>query len=559
MAESFRPFSGLRGANLRADLIAGLTLAAIAIPEQMATSRLAGFPPHIGFIAFIAGALAFAAFGSSRMVSIGADSTIAPIFAGGLAALAAMGSPHYAALAALLALLVGGTLILAGLLRAGWIADLLSIPVLTGFLAGISFHIALSQAPAFFGLPAEHGDMQARVEALARHIGEANGPTMLIGVFCLATIIIAEELSPRIPGALIALGGATWATTYFGLANEGVALLGSIAHGAPHLAIPDVAAADIRRVFSLAVVVALLVMVQTSATSRAFARNGVTPDIDRDFIGAGAGGLLSGLFGAFAVNASPPRTAIVVESGGSSQLSSLLAAAIVAGVLFFGGGALAQTPAAALAAVLMFVAYRIFRWRDMLSILRATRSEFSLIVATMLSVVLLPVQEGVGLAIMLSLLHGAWTTTRTRLIEYVRIPGSTVWWPASWIHQGERLPGVLVVAFQAPLSFLNADLFRRDMREAFERADGSLRLVVLEASSIVEIDYSAALALREAIEACRMKGVDFAVARLESVRAQKSFEQFGIMKALGPERMFHSVDEATKTLAPCRFAVTARP
>ncbi|HEY8162897.1 MAG TPA: SulP family inorganic anion transporter [Methylocystis sp.] len=549
MAESFRPFSGLRGAEFRADLVAGLTLAAIAIPEQMATSRLAGFPPHVGFVAFIAGTLAFAALGSSRAVSIGADSTIAPIFAGGLAALAATGSPHYAALAALLALIVGGSLILAGLLRAGWIADLLSIPVVTGFLAGISVHIALSQAPAFFGLPAQSGDMQARVVALARHISEANGPTMLVGVSCLATIIVAEELSPRIPGALIALGGSTLAASYFGLANKGVVLLGSIAHGAPRLALPNIGAADVRQVFSLAIVVALLVMVQTSATSRAFARHGAKLDIDRDFLGAGAGSLLSGLFGAFAVNASPPRTAIVVESGGASQLSGLVAAAIVAGVLFFGGGVLARTPTAALAAVLMFVAYRIFRWRDMLAIFRATRGEFLLVAVTMLSIVLLPVQEGVGLAIILSLLHGVWTATRTRLIEYDRIPGTTVWWPASPIQRGERLPGVLVVAFQAPLSFLNADLFRRDMADAIERADGALKLLVLEASSIVEIDYSAALALRETIDACRERSIDVAVARLESLRAQQAFEQYGIAAVLGPGRIFHSVDEATKALS----------
>ncbi len=536
--------------NLRADLLAGLTLAAIAIPEQMATSRLAGFPPHIGFIAFIAGTLAFAAFGSSRAVSVGADSTIAPIFAGGLAVLAGFDSPHYAALASLLALIVGGALILAGMLRAGWIADLLSVPILTGFLAGISIHIALSQAPAFFGLPAESGDMQARVAALTRHIGEANGPTMLVGASCLATIILAERLSPRIPGALIALGGATLAGSHFGLGDKGVALLGVIAHGAPRLSVPDIGSTDIRQVFSLAMVIALLVMVQTSATSRAFLRHGVNPDIDRDFLGAGAGSLLSGLFGAFAVNASPPRTAIVIESGGASQLSGLVAAAIVAAVLFFGADVLARTPTAALAAVLMFIAYRIFRWRDMAAIFRATRAEFLLVVVTILSIVLLPVQEGVALAIILSLLHGVWTATRTRLMEFDRIPGTTVWWPVSPVHRGERLPGVLVVAFQAPLSFLNADLFRRDMTAAIDRAGGSLRLIVLEASSIVEMDYSAAMALREAIETCRAKKIDFAIARLESVRAQHSIRQFGITEALGSGRMFHSVDEATKALAP---------
>lgn len=515
----------------------------------MATARLAGFEPHFGFVAFIAGTLAFAVAGASRVVSIGADSTIAPIFAAGLASLTATTGSHYAALASLLAILVGATLILAGLLRAGWIADLMSIPVLTGFLAGVSIHIALSQAPAFLGLPAEHGDPQSRIEALFSHFGAANGPTVAVGALCLAVIVVAEALSPRIPGALIALAGATWGAIHFHLAEKGVVQLGHIAHGAPHLSFPAVRLSDLREVFGLAIVVALVVMVQTSATSRAFPSHG-EQNIDRDFLGVGAGGVLSGLLGSFAVNASPPRTAIIVESGGASQLSGLVAAAIVTGVLLFGGGMLAQAPTAALAAVLMFVAYRIFRWRDMVAIWRATRTEFLFIPVTMLAVVLLPIQQGVALAIILSLLHGVWTTTRTRLIEFDRIPGTTVWWPTPQLQRGERLPGVRVVAFQAPLSFLNADLFRRDIVAATERADGPLRLLVLEASSIVEIDYSAAVAMREAIASCRAKGIDVAIARLESIRAQNGFVQFGVMDALGPGRVFHSVDEATRRLAP---------
>jgi len=548
MAAGFSPFAGLRGANWRGDLVAGLTLAAIAIPEQMATARLAGFPPHVGFIAFLAGTLAFAAIGSSRVVSIGADSTIAPLFFGGLAIMAAPGTPHYAALAGLLALIVGGTLLLAGLLRAGWVADLLSIPVLTGFLAGVSIHIALSQAPAFFGLPPESGDAPSRVLSLIRNLDAANGPTMLTGVLCLAAIFIAEDLNPRIPGALIALADATWASAHFGLEKKGVALLGRIDHGAPLPSFPDIGLSDVRQVFGLAIVVALVVMVQTAATTRAFSAEGVEPDIDRDFLGAGAGSVLSGLFGSFAVNASPPRTAIVAESGGASQLSGLVAAAIVAGALLFGGGALAQAPTAALAAVLMFVAYRIFRWRDMAAIWRATRMEFLLVPVTMLAMTLLPLQQGVALAIILSLLHGVWTTTRARLMEFDRIPGTTIWWPASQTHRGERLPGVRVFAFQAPLSFLNAGIFRRDLAAAMERDGGPLRLVVLEASSIVEIDYSAAQALRESIQNCRKRKIDFAIARLESVRAQRSFARFGVMAALGPDRLFVSVDAATKAL-----------
>jgi MFS superfamily sulfate permease-like transporter len=182
-------------------------------------------------------------------------------------------------------------------------------------------------------------------------------------------------------------------------------------------------------------------------------------------------------------------------------------------------------------------------WRD-------TRAEFALVVVTILAVVLLPIEIGVTLAIVLSLAHGMWTATRTRLIVFTRVPGTSIWWPESDVHHGERLDGVLVVAFQAPLSFLNAYQFHQDLVRALEKADNTLALVVLEASSIVEIDFTAARLLRQIIERCREMNVAFAIARLESVRAQESLTQFGVLAALGEGRVFHSVDEATRAIAP---------
>jgi sulfate permease, SulP family len=543
-----RIFQVFEQINWRADLLAGFTLAAVAIPEQLGNARLAGFPPHVGFLAFIAGSLAFSWLGSSRVVSVGADSTIAPIFAGALVLLAAPGSPHYVALAGLLALLVGATLISASLLRAGWISDLLSIPVLTGFLAGVSIHIALSQAPAFLGLPSVEGSVVDRVRAIWHGLPNYNAATAILAIVCLSVIVTLERLNPRLPGALIALIGGGWIVEHFDLASQGVALLGNISYAAPHFSLPNISATDVTHVFALAMIVSLVVMVQTAATSRAFPAKGIAPNIDQDFLGVGAGSMIAGVFGAFPVNASPPRTALVVESGGASKVCGVAAAAIVAMVLYFGDALVAKTPTAILAAVLMFVAGRIFRWRDMISIFQTTRIEFALVVVTMLMVTLLPLQTGVTLAILLSLLHSVWITTRTRMIEMERIPGTTVWWPKSFQIRGERLPNVLVVAFQAPLSFVNMDLFRRDLQSAVVAAAPGLKLVVLEASSIAEIDYSAAFTLSEEIRACHERGVDFAVARLESIRAQEAFERFGVLEALGRGRLFHSVEEAVRRL-----------
>jgi len=547
----FRSFgAGGKGA-WRYDLLAGLTLAAIAVPEQMATARLGGFPVHIGFFAFVAGSIAFAVFGSNRYLSAGADSTITSIFAGTLGALVSSHSSAYPQLALMLAFAVGAILTLAGLFRAGWVADLLSIPVTTGFLAGIAIHIAASQAPALLGLPSGPSEVVERLTAIWTKIGDANPYALTIGLASLLCISLCEWISPRIPGALIALSAATVAVDQFDLAAKGVAVVGGFKVLLPHLAMDPKIWSELPHIFGLAVVVAVVVMVQTAAVSRSFPNApGQSPDIDRDFIGLGAGSLLAGLIGAFPVNSSPPRTAIVFESGGRSQWAAIVACCVVVAAAIYGSPLLEKVPDAALAGVLFFVAGRLIRLREMRVIAAKTRAEFLLVVATALLVTILPVQTGVALAIMLSLAHGVFTTTRTRLIEYERLPGASVWWPQDWSIRGEKLEGVIVVAFQAPLSFLNAYGFRKDLEEAIERVEGRARLVILEASSIVEIDYTAAQILGEAIRDCRKQGVDFAITRLESVRAQAALERYSVLATLGQGRLFHSVDDATRALAP---------
>ncbi|WP_158815446.1 SulP family inorganic anion transporter [Methylocapsa sp. S129] len=544
-----RSFAGWRFADLGPDVIAGLTLAAIAIPEQMATARLGGFAPQIGFLAIIAGAVGFAIFGSNRAMSVGADSTITPIFAGGLALIAASGSPHYAALAAMLALMVGAMLIVGGLLRLGWIADLLSIPVTTGFLAGIAGHIILSQAPALLGVAGPEGSFIDKITALAGALGSANILTLAIGLGVLAIMLIGERISPRVPGALIGLGGATALVAALGLENHGVAALGAVAGAIPTLKMPEVSLDDLTKVVPLAFIVAVVVMVQTAATTRSFPA-GREPDVNRDFVGVGAASVLAGLTGAFPVNASPPRTAVVVETGGASQLGALVCAALVLALSAFGADLLTHVPYAALAGVLLFVAQRIIRVSTFVDVWRQSLAEFALIVATMAAILFLPIQQGVGIGIILSLLHGVWTTTRAKTVEFARIPGSTIWWPKTNAAQpGETIPGVLVVALQAPLSFLNAYDFQHAIQR-FVAARAPVRLVVIEADSIVEIDYTAAQVLSAGIRQLHEQGIAIAVARLESVRAQEAFARLGLEKLIGADHLFHSVEEAVQALKP---------
>jgi len=531
------------------DLFAGLTLAAIAIPEQMATAQLGGFDPQIGFFAFVAGSLAFAVLGGNRFLSSGADSTITPIFAGSLAALASAGSPDYLTLAAALALMVGLMLVSAGIFRLGFIADLLSIPVTIGFLAGISIHILMSQLPGILGLPAPEGPMLARIATLVAHLGQANGFTLAIGFGVLAIIALSERINPRIPGALIGLVLAGAVVVLFQLESRGVGVLGAISVTIPAFALPVISSSRLTSLLSLALIISIVVMVQTAATTRSFPTDpNEPPDVNGDFIGVGAGSILSGLAGAFPVNASPPRTAVVSETGGRSQLAGLAAIAIVIALLAFGTSLLHRIPNAALGGVLLFVALRIIRLKQIVTVFRQSFGEFLLILLTAAAIIVLPIEQGVGIGIALSLLHGIWSTTRAGVLVFERVRGTSIWWPSSTNFPGEQEAGVIVGGFQAPLSFLNAHHFRSDITAALRSSSGPVRLFVLEATGIVEIDFTAGQVLADIIRRCHADGVDFAIARLESIRAQQALARFGIDRLLGPDHLFRSVEEAVRAL-----------
>jgi sulfate permease, SulP family len=545
----FLSLDSYRTSFLTRDLVAGLTLAAIAIPEQMATARLGGLSPEIGFFAFLAGSLAFAWFGNNRFLSCGADSTITPIFAGGLALLATSGSADYAALGAALSLMVGLVLVAAGIFRLGWIADLLSMPVTTGFLAGISFHILISQLPTVLGLPSPDGTTLQRVAILAGQLNKANPFTLFISFGVLAVIAVSERINARIPGALIGLGMATTAAALIGLESRGVTVLGTVSGALPTLVIPDIPAGQLAGLVPLSLIIATVVMVQTAATTRSFPSDpNEPPDVDRDFVGVGAGSILSGLFGAFPVNASPPRTAIVSETGGRTQLAGLVAAAIVLALVAFGATLLRHVPHAALGGVLLFVAVRIIRVHQVVAIYRQSFGEFLLIVSTTAAIIVFPIEQGVAIGIALSLLHGMWSTTRARVVVFERVPGTSVWWPLSPHIRGEREPNIVVTGFAAPLSFLNAYRFRQDLLDALQSSTQNARLIVLEATGILDIDFTAAQILSDLIRRCHADGIAFAIARLESIRAQDAVARFGVDKLLGPGHMFRSVEEAIRAL-----------
>jgi MFS superfamily sulfate permease-like transporter len=540
---------GWRRDWLRGDLMAGLALAAVALPAQLATARLVGVPPSVGLVAFIGGTIGFALFGSNRFLSVGSDSTIATIFAGGLATIAADGGLNYPEAAAMLALLVGAILIGAAVLRAGWIADLLSGPVITGFLAGIAVHIIISQLPVILNVPNAPGRLPLQLIGILRHLPQAHPMTIVIGLCVLALSLTTSHLAPRVPGALLALLLAAGVVALLHPPAETVPLLGRLPQVVLHPSLPSIGALrDLEALLPLAFIVALVCMMQSAAVLRAYPSEAGGPrHVSRDFGGVGVGCVLAGMFGAFAVNASPPNTAVVAEGGGHTQLAGLTAVVLAGALALFGGDLLAIIPQAALGGLLVSIACRIFRVKDMARILRYGGTEILLVAASAGSVIVLPIQTGMLVSIVLSLLHSFTIIARPLCTELLRVPGTTVWWPPMADEASKREPGVLVFGLAAPINFTNASYVCRRLVELVA-ARPSLDLVVLEASGMIDIDYTGSRVLQQTVARLRDGGITVALARLLGERAQMQAVRTGLIAVLETEHVFRTVDDAVRTL-----------
>jgi SulP family sulfate permease len=548
----FASLRGYRIAWLPRDCVAGLMLAAVAIPGQLATARLAGMPPETGLYAFAAGSLAFAAFGANRYMSVAADSTIAPIFAGGLFSMGVVaGTPHYAELVTLLALMVGAILLAVGLLRAGWLATLLSIPVTTGFLAGISIHIMVGELPTLLGIGEERGHLVLRLVHIVGRLGDANPYAFALGAGVLAVTLGTARISSRIPGALFGIVAAGAAVALFHLERRGVSLLGPLPVALPRPALPSLPdTRELARLVVLALIVAMVCIMQTSAVASTFpSEQGRPDDASRDFAGVGAGSVLAGLIGSFPVDSSPPSTAIVVESGGHSQVASITAVALMIALAVLAAGLMAYVPQAALSGILVYIALKIFRLDEMMRIYRRGGAEILLVVASGALVVAMPIESGVLLAIVLSFVYTLYVVARPYCVELARVPGSTVWWPPG-DEKSEHVPGVLVFATAAPLTFTNAQYLSEKIKAALATATTPVKLLVIEASGMIDIDYTGSQILQQTIAALRSRSIEVAIARLSDQGAQFEAGRTGLIAAVGPDRVFKSVEEAVRRIGP---------
>jgi sulfate permease, SulP family len=542
--------SSLRGYQRRwlaADAFAFVTLFAIAVPEQLATSRLAGMPPITGFYAFIAGSVMFALLGSNPQMSVGADSTIAPLFAIGIAHFASTGSPYYIDLVGILAVTTGIIVALVGLLRLGWISEFLSAPIITGFLAGVAVIIVVHQLPDLFGIPAASGSTLHRIASIFDHLGQTNGWALGIGLGGLLIVVGADRIDRRLPGTLVALVGATALVAALGLQAHGVEVLGTFSHGAPRFGLEGLSFSALRKVLPIAVVVALVIISQSAATTRAFADQGdYDVDVGRDFVGVGAGSILAGLIGSFPVNASPARTAAVASSGGRTQAAMLGAAAAMV-LLVPAAGVLKDVPLAILAAVLLFIASRIFHTRELIAIGRYDYFELALATITLLTVALIGVEQGIGVAVGLAILDRTRLTSRPQLHVLGRIPGTTSWVQLTKKGNETQVPGVLVLLFSTPLWYANAIRFRSQVGAVVRRSGHDVQVLVLEAAGMTDIDYTGSQAMSDLLDEFDRRHITFGIARAGgNVRA--SLARSGLLQRIGEDHFFASTDEAVIAL-----------
>ena len=543
---------GYRPSWVGADVVAALSLVAVALPSQLATAQLAKVPVVVGLYAFFAGSLLYALLGTDRHLSVGADSTIAPVLAVGVASVAAAGSTNYVTAMALTALLVGVLLVLVGVARLGWIAELLSTPVTTGVLAGIAIEIVLRQIPVLLGVGTGATTTFDAIRTTFDHLGQVNPWTLGVGIGVLAVIGVAQAISQRLPGPLLAVVLSILAVVALNLAtHHGVAVIGTVHGESLRFQLPLSAWSDVTQLLPTVLTVAFLCIAQTAATIRV-SKGTAAPspsDFNRDLIGVGAGSIAAGLAGAFAVDASPPNTAVTTAAGSRSQLTNAMAAVVVLGCAFALTGPLANLPQVTLAATLMFLATKLLRFGELRAILHFARIEFLFAGVTLLVVAFVGIEQGVLVAMALSLADRTRRSFRPRDTELGREPGTDHWIPRDIGRKTEEVPGVVVYLAYAALWYGNADYVRSRIEGLVNRAPAAVHAVIIDANAIADIDYTALQTLRGLIAELAQRKIVVGIARASHL-VHHDLKHGSVLNLLGVDHLYASVAEAVAALSP---------
>jgi SulP family sulfate permease len=535
----------IKASQVPAEVIAGLTLAALAIPEVMGYTKISGTPVITGLYTMLIPTLLFAFFGSSRHLVVGADSATAAILAAGLVGLAATGSDEYVALAAVLAVMAAGFLILARIIGLGFLADFLSRTVLIGFLTGVGIQVALGQISGMLGLEGGGHGTLAKIWNDLQQIEQVNGYALATALTVLVVIVGSKKLSKKIPGALIAVIGAIAASWVLGLEAH-IHVLGSIPSGLPHIGLPEVQWSWelIAKLVPTAFAMFVVILAQSAATSRAYAaRYNERFSEDTDLIGLGLANIGAGLSGTFVVNGSPTKTQMVDSAGGRTQLSLLVTVLIVLLVLLFLTGPLAYMPEAVLSAIVFLIGVELIDLKGMRSIYAQRRSEFWVALVTALMVVFVGVEQGIILAIVLSLIDH--TRRGYRPKNVVLVPSETGALHAQPVAtRAQALPGLLIYRFTHSMYYANAEQLSQELTDLANNADPPIRWLCLDASAVDDVDYSAAETLRSLFVVLKEKGIRLVVAQvLEDVRETSRYR---LRELFGDDAFYDTLDDVVK-------------
>jgi high affinity sulfate transporter 1 len=543
-AEGFPILQGIRPitpAQVPAEIVAGITLAALAVPEVMGYTKIAGTPVITGLYTMLIPPVLFALFGSSRHLVVGADSATAAILAGGLAGIASTGSDEYVALAAVLALLAAGFLIVARLIRLGFMADFLSRTVLIGFLTGVGIQVALGQISGMLGLKGGGQNALEKLWTDLHQLSEVNRYALIISLTVLVLIAGLKMVSKRIPGALIAVTGsliASWAFRF----DQHVRVLGAIPSGFPHLGLPQVEWkwSIISALIPIAFAMFVVILAQSAATSRAYAaRYDERFSENTDLVGLALANIGAALSGTFVVNGSPTKTQMVDSAGGRTQLSLLVMATIVALILLLLTGPLAYMPEAVLSAIVFLIGVDLIDLKGMRSILELRRSEFWVALITAIMVVVLGVEQGILLAIALSLVDHTRHGYRPKNAVLVRRESG--WQPEPVATAAQAAPGLVVYRFTHSLYYANAQQHSDEVAFLVDRAEPPVGWLCLDASAMDDIDYTAAEAVRSIYARLRARGVRLVVTGvMEDVKAASRYR---FARLFGEDAFYDTLDD----------------
>ena len=536
---------GYRRSWLRGDLLAGVTVAAYLVPQVMAYARVAGLSPAAGLWAAVPSLLIYAAMGSSRSLSLGPEATTALMTATAIGPLAAGSPARYAALAATLALLAGAMAVAAGLARLGFLADLLSRPVLVGYLSGVALIMIAGQLGAATGVPVTGKEFVPQVAAFASHLGDARLATSLITVAVLAFLFAVRAWWPRAPGPLLAVLLATAAVAGFGLQRHGVQVAGRIAAGLPVPALPALRADTVGQLTLPAFSVFIVAFSDCVLTGRAFARRGEQISANRELLTIGAANAVVSLVRGFPVSSSGSRTAIGVAAGGRTQLTSVTAAAAVLAVLYALGPLLAAFPLSALAALVIYAATLLIDVTALRRLISFRRGELVITAAAFIGVLALGILYGVLVAVGVSVAELLLRVARPHDAILGTVPGMAGMHDVDDYPQARTIPGLVVYRYDAPLFFANAQDFRRRALAAARSGgpDGHARWFVLNVEANVEVDFTALEALDQVRDELARDGTILALARVKQDLLVR-LKTFGIAKKIGPGLLFPTLPAA---------------